>query len=214
MSSRIAGRSGGAACRSSENRGVGSRRWGGSGGAAGGSVGGGGGGDVGTVRGNVGKAGGGDAGTQAAHNGCEEVIGILSTPGKQQAEPGQNAIFGGQPRAGPSGGWHSHPPDVSGKRRRRMEGCHIRQEPAAHDRNDSLHTEKFATEVPLTSKLSTNRPLGRIHRLGHVPQRSLEGSSKGQVRKLRSLVNRTQQTSDTTSTSTNVPLIGLHNQTP
>ncbi|KAJ7508934.1 hypothetical protein B0H11DRAFT_1901709 [Mycena galericulata] len=52
---------------------------------------------------------------------------------EQQAESVQNAIFGGQPRAGPSGGWYSHPPDVSGKRRRRMEGCHIRQEPTARD---------------------------------------------------------------------------------
>ncbi|KAJ7500858.1 hypothetical protein B0H11DRAFT_1908711 [Mycena galericulata] len=59
--------------------------------------------------------------------------GGASTPGEQQAEPIQNANFGGRPTAGPSGGWYSHPTDVSGKRRRRMECCHIRQELAARD---------------------------------------------------------------------------------
>ncbi|KAJ7501811.1 hypothetical protein B0H11DRAFT_1907729 [Mycena galericulata] len=53
--------------------------------------------------------------------------------GEQQAEPIQNANFGGRPTAGPSGGWYSHPTDVSGKRRRRMECCRIRQELAARD---------------------------------------------------------------------------------
>ncbi|KAJ7443073.1 hypothetical protein B0H11DRAFT_1932060 [Mycena galericulata] len=62
-----------------------------------------------------------------------QALGWQRTSDEQQANPVQNAISGGRPRAGPSGGWLCHPLDVSGKRCRRMEGCHIRQEPAARD---------------------------------------------------------------------------------